>query len=1112
MIYHKKKSWFRKIFKRRSISLSSSFAVLKILFSSLLILCIILYLAYLMLLGKFFSQEKVEAFLNGYLAKNSKLTSQIDNLKITPNYKFDILIKADKIKINYDKNKNFITLTKPSIEIDLINLLFKKLDLNSIKTDDIIINTVFTKNKKYACLQYFNFDILNFQTKNLPFKLRNIKINSNNLTFNLFDENNNKNYTIKASKIGLSTSEIDKPALLGAKGTINSPDGKILDFNLNLEFLLKKAILEEIKNDILKLNHNPLKVADDTNFYSKADINLKTFKNNKTNLNGQIKLQDMFFEIGTIKLPKNNVVLTFKDNLIKTNCDFHITDKQFIKINLIADLANKKYLQTTLKSNDINLKELKRYIVTLIKIFNPNLNLINTDIEGVLNADIYLKSNFKTINSKGALTIKNAKISDKTTGLVLNNINSTINLENNGINIQNTSALIDNSKFYLNGTIDEKTNLNIKITSDLLDITKLINFASNLPLFKKYHNIFNNYIFKNGLAKFEGYIKGTLNKPFVEAKADIKNLKIYLKQQKIDLFMGEISLSSPDNNNNFELSAKDTIINYNNFLIKNENAKIKVIDNILSTQNTKVTFDNITSFVDLKINNLYSNTPEINLDIQADLPSKNKLIIIKNQMPKLKANVILKENNLIINNCEVFEKNKKLAQIKGLIKNINSNSILFDNLKLLIFEKISLVVPALNNITFEAEGEINISNTIKKPDINGDLKLYNIIYDKLDLFIDDLILNIKNSSFYVNIIKAKMLGFNFDLTAQAKYFDNTLTISSANFSSDYINLDKIKKLPKPNSKEAFNFEIQSLRGNIQTLETDGISLNSVYFDGSIKNNIMKINHFGADVFAGKIIGTLVIDLLNFKTKADVIAKELSVRHFSSKLKQLSIALSGRLSAYIGAEFIGLSFEDILKTFDGYVKFNIQDGELNQFARLERLLQAGNILSQSILKLTINSIASVITKQNTGDFKTIEGSMEIKNSLADVKYIKTQGTNMSLYLTGKFNLETLNCDLRILGKIPLSIVSVMGNIGKFSSEKIVDKLSSDTKDIIQSITVSPIEKLLSIELDKKDVEKIPSLTNQNEAPTREFVVDIKGNALDTRSIKFFRWHRKINQNN
>ena len=239
----------------------------------------------------------------------------------------------------------------------------------------------------------------------------------------------------------------------------------------------------------------------------------------------------------------------------------------------------------------------------------------------------------------------------------------------------------------------------------------------------------------------------------------------------------------------------------------------------------------------------------------------------------------------------------------------------------------------------------------------------------------------------------------------------------------------------------------------------------------------------------------------------MILKNINTRYLLSQFqdfKKYSIALSGVMSSIVKAEFNLGDFDSILKTFDGYIKFNIDNGELNHLAKLERFLQAGNILSQSILKLTLNSVVSAISKQNTGDFKTIEGTLKVKSGNCDVQYIKTQGTNMSLYIQGKFNYLTNNADLKILGKIPPTIVGVMGEFGKFSAQKIVDGFEKDTKEIITSLGASPVEKHLSVTLNDDELSKIPKLANEtSDSNNRKFVVRLIGDILDGTLLNFIK---------
>ena len=114
--------------------------------------------------------------------------------------------------------------------------------------------------------------------------------------------------------------------------------------------------------------------------------------------------------------------------------------------------------------------------------------------------------------------------------------------------------------------------------------------------------------------------------------------------------------------------------------------------------------------------------------------------------------------------------------------------------------------------------------------------------------------------------------------------------------------------------------------------------------------------------------------------------------------------------------------------------------------------------------------------------------------------------MSTYLEGRVNMLTKYCAIKVYGKIPTSMVSIMGNIGSFTTNELVNKMSNDAKELIKSITVSPIEKMLSIKIPDEYIEKIPPLTISN-TPTREFMVIINGPAEEKSSVKYFKWNLK-----
>ena len=418
-------------------------------------------------------------------------------------------------------------------------------------------------------------------------------------------------------------------------------------------------------------------------------------------------------------------------------------------------------------------------------------------------------------------------------------------------------------------------------------------------------------------------------------------------------------------------------------------------------------------------------------------------------------------------------------------------------------------MPKFEKLAVSSIGNLTINGNLDDPNITGNLTLPKITSDKLKLDIKDTILSIKNNVFYINILNGKFQENVFDLILQGQYKNNKAEIQLAQISMPYLKIKESNNLNNFNQAiDLQNIEIKEIKGNINAFEIYDTIFNSLNFKGNFKNNVLTITNFSSDIFNGQISGTGKYHLNDDFVNAGIILKNINVRLLSSNFKDISIAGSGTLNAIIDANFKGFTYEEFIKNLDAYSKFTIEDGELSQFAKLERFLQAGNILSQSILKLTLNSAISAISNQNTGYFKAIEGKIKIKNSNARIEHIKTQGTNMSLYLQGDINLLTTYSNLIILGKIPQSTVNVLGEFGSFSTQKIVDKMSQEAKDTINSITKSPFEKMFSTYISKEELEKIPSLYNQtNTIQTREFTVNIKGLISEKSSVQNFKWITK-----
>ena len=115
---------------------------------------------------------------------------------------------------------------------------------------------------------------------------------------------------------------------------------------------------------------------------------------------------------------------------------------------------------------------------------------------------------------------------------------------------------------------------------------------------------------------------------------------------------------------------------------------------------------------------------------------------------------------------------------------------------------------------------------------------------------------------------------------------------------------------------------------------------------------------------------------------------------------------------------------------------------------------------------------------------------------------------SLYITGKYNLLTGNSNLKILGRISSVVVNVLGPLGTFSLDKVVNKLPQTGVAILNTIKAIAPQNPLFADINSKDIANIPPLSIvSNNTESKDFQVLINGPIAKTTSIKSFKWANK-----
>ena len=215
---------------------------------------------------------------------------------------------------------------------------------------------------------------------------------------------------------------------------------------------------------------------------------------------------------------------------------------------------------------------------------------------------------------------------------------------------------------------------------------------------------------------------------------------------------------------------------------------------------------------------------------------------------------------------------------------------------------------------------------------------------------------------------------------------------------------------------------------------------------------------------------------------------------------LKNALTGALDFHTKFRTKGFTYSDIVRNLTGNATFEIKDGRFMGIGKIENIVKAQNITTNSLLKTAISGLSTLNTIQKTDKFDKITGYTTFSNGQAKINNIKVYGPLMSYYVTGTYYIITNSATLKILGRLDTSIVSCLGVLGSFSAEKLVGaipKIGQKTLEYLQKFTEKP---------ETENISLIPALTSGSTS-YKDFKVIYTGNIQKVSSVRTFKWLSK-----
>lgn len=454
---------------------------------------------------------------------------------------------------------------------------------------------------------------------------------------------------------------------------------------------------------------------------------------------------------------------------------------------------------------------------------------------------------------------------------------------------------------------------------------------------------------------------------------------------------------------------------------------------------------------------------------------------------------------------------EKLLELKGALKNTDTASPEFENISFKAENNLPAgilnpLMPNNEKDQYFSGGSLNGSAIINgktvSPKITGNIAFKDVVMPsaslslnngKIDfssdkITISDTDISIDGTSALINAVLDNILEF-------------PLTAEKVTLDSKSLNIDNLIEIFGQDNDNQKNLTLPPLVVTKGILNADEVIINNL-INTDVKANfdlspdwLLSVEDMTFKTAGGTLNGDVLYNIKTSELSSNLRAKDIQANAAATTLLNLSNEVYGSLEGQISFKTRGKTLDDILSNAEGDASFQIEKGRLVRLGSLEYLLRATNVIQSGIGGLNINNIIDLIVPQKTGHFETLNGTLTTKNAILKAENITSDGKNLSLDLSGNFDMLTDYADIKILGKLSKKVTGLLGPLGSISLNNFID--------FIPGLGFLPSSQNGGLLRMVPGIGNIP-LLGLASSKYRHFEVNIEGDLYNTKSVKSFRW--------
>lgn len=1143
-----------------------------------------LYLAFLFILPNAVDLNKYKPEIQKLAKEQGDVDLNIQNLKLFTKPNLHAGIQTGNISVQLPDNSTLFNASDIKFKISLPQLLILKIKVWG-EVHDPFLNLDIADGKQFKIVSHIE-TILNKNKSELT-ELQDEAETSAPASFAINPEwirifANLKLYNYKLIVNDIKTSHFlnlqgdklylgymnDKFVRLKTNAKLFSDGEHMINANVDVNtFLPEFEPADEEEDEAIEVKLpfvNPVLVYRDYNFMGNLDTKIKIRqKDNKILSWGYFNLNNMTANLSGLQLPQSYVKFKAKGSKIITDTNIFFAKNQNLKIFGNFDY-NKPSIDLSVLSEKIYFND----VIILCKAILDTLRIKNdfSSIKGdgyfTANADI--KTDFKKLKSNGSFMVYNGKIASDKAGLVLDRMNINVYLEDNILNIPNSRANINGKELSIKGTIDAKTNTDIKITLNKLTLPRLYKVFAPTDIKKQFDLI-------AGDLTLHASVKGKLKDAIANARINLTDFK-----------MSDISKTFILSNDNSDIEF------FNNFkagLIRNKNLKVYIpmskstISIPIASVNIDTTNIEIPKSI-LKVNDNsilifsgdvqnYNSTPSMNFVSTGDLYTVDlrkfigkdfeKFIDAKGKLPfefslngtdkkqtanlivtanennyitpvhfndvmgtntVLKSTVNIRGNHIKIKDTGLFTQTKTIADdgaekisykpfatVSGTIVDNYINQISVD-----FHKEADAVIYAFKNSKLNIKpAKIQIYGDLAAPKIRGNFGISDVLIPQLFTALKTATVNFKDT--YLSFALSDLMLNGSDLKIDGNIWllpSKNIEISDLKVASKFFDADKVMKvsdeamkiMPQNNNSEPADIPVVITNGfaDFKHIKSGDINLTNTTSKFHLRNNVFFLNDLLTHMCEGKINGRIAMNLLNGFIKVQVKGSDINTEKLLLEAAATKDALTGKTEFSTDISLSGSTLEEQMKTLAGKVKFTVKDGQFGPFGRLENMILAENIRESEFFKSTIGKALEPLVTIDTTHFSTLDGELTFKNGIVTIDPINSSGNILALNIFGKFNLLTNIADMKVRSRLASDVSDMLGPISMINPVNLVK--NTPGLNIVMAKSFS----IFCESVTQDEIDRIPDFVKKHsDKNATKFQIVLNGDVnKPLKLVKSFKW--------